>query len=46
MEPDIIELPFSITIPANYYGPDLSVTLTNGIGETMKIVFAGVCQRN
>lgn len=37
MEPDIIELPFSLTIPENYFGPDLTVTITNGFGESYEI---------
>jgi len=37
MEPDIIELPFSLTIPENYFGPDLTVTITNGYGESYEI---------
>jgi len=36
-EPDIIELPFSITIPENYFGPDLTAIITNGYGETYNI---------
>jgi hypothetical protein len=37
MEPDIIELPFSLTVPENYFGPDLTVTITNGFGESYEI---------
>jgi hypothetical protein len=37
MEPDIIELPFSLTIPENYFGPDLTVTITNSFGESYEI---------
>ncbi|MDD2637119.1 MAG: T9SS type A sorting domain-containing protein, partial [Bacteroidales bacterium] len=37
MEPDIIELPFSITIPENYFGPDLIATITNAYGESYDI---------
>ena len=37
MEPDIIELPFSLNIPENYFGPDLTVTITNGFGESYEI---------
>ncbi|HQL69595.1 MAG TPA: T9SS type A sorting domain-containing protein [Bacteroidales bacterium] len=37
MEPDIIELPFSLNIPENYFGPDLKVTITNGFGESYEI---------
>jgi len=35
---DKIEMPFSITVPYNYEGPELSVTITNGYGETYQIV--------
>lgn len=35
---DIIELPLSITLPENYFGPDLIATITNGYGESYEIV--------
>jgi hypothetical protein len=38
MEPDFIELPFSLTVPENYFGPDLTVTITNGFGESYEII--------
>jgi hypothetical protein len=34
---DYIELPFSLTVPENYFGPDLTVTITNGFGESYEI---------
>ncbi len=37
MQADIIELPFTISIPEHYFGPDLTATITNGFGESYNI---------
>lgn len=37
MQADIIELPFTISIPEHYFGPDLTATITNGHGESYNI---------
>ncbi len=34
---DIIEFPFTISIPEHYFGPDLTATITNGFGESYNI---------
>jgi hypothetical protein len=35
--PDIIEIPYTITVPENYSDTAISVSLINGIGETFEI---------